>query len=363
MKDEPRMSGRPPGLSLELIGWDAPGSVWLSADDSTLIYDQSELRPVSVGTARHMLNCFIELASDESTAEQVLDVAKGWGPLGLDDAVEPSSNPLNVDHERVEDWQLWARRVRAVLSFAGALHRGLDPEPEDRRVLTEWDPRMSWPVRERSPEYHDAVRAWREKSEAETRPVRERAAADRLLKQMERESPGLMQQKAEEVAQVAEAERDKIDRPGSVTDEERAAWKKAVFKGNDGQVDAGLPVVAHDAVPQWAVPSWADSRQLAFCVNRLLSQGRVVPELQWSERGRDSDAPSFALWTAGFFGAIALATAAAVTERKTPMFCAECKYRFVRPPGRRYCDECGSQRAKWRRADAKRRARRRKSRT
>src|SRR5260370_11019120 len=150
MKDDGGMTLKP-GLSIGLASWNAPASVELSADESTLVYDQLEVRLIAPGPAGHMLRRFVALS--EAGPDAIRDVAQGWGPLALD------GEPLNVLTERVKDWRLWAGRVRALLNFAGELHKGKIPDPGDRRVLWEWDHRPSWPVLKRSPEYREAVRA------------------------------------------------------------------------------------------------------------------------------------------------------------------------------------------------------------
>jgi hypothetical protein len=120
------------------------------------------------------------------------------------------------------------------------------------------------------------------------------------------------------------------------------------------------PRTGQPDIPPWAVPSRADSRNLAFLVNELLSLGRVVPEFQWFERGRLSDAPSFSLRTRSLFGAVALTVASHAANSSMPTLCAECGLRFVSPGRRGYCDECATPRAKSRRSSQRYRARQRK---
>jgi len=101
-----------------------------------------------------MLHRFVALA--EADGDDIRDVAQGWGPLA------PDNEPLYVETEDVDDWRRWARRVDAILRFAGTLHKGEIPARDDRRVMWEWGGgRVSWPVKKNSPEYRDAVREWR----------------------------------------------------------------------------------------------------------------------------------------------------------------------------------------------------------
>jgi len=286
-----------PGLSVVLDGWTAPESVKL--DGSTLRYDLATSRTVLPGPAADLLSRFVALA--EGDGDAIRDVAQGWGPLA------PDQEPLSVETESVDEWRRWARRVNAVLGFAGALHKGKIPDADDRRVLMEWDEKPSWPVNKNSPEYRDAIRDWRSNVEL-----------------------GLVDADREWLADV---------QAGQV-----AAW---IADSRTG----------HPDVPSWAVPSWADSRNLAYFVNGLLARGRVVPEVQWFERGRLSDAPSFSLRTRSLFGAVALTVASRTANASVPSLCADCGVRFVSPGRRGYCDECATPQAKSRRSSRRHRAR------
>jgi hypothetical protein len=220
----------------------------------------------------------------------------------------------------------------------------------------EWDQSRNWPpVSKNSREYREARRVSLDKLAKYGRVAIEREADDRLHERMKREMPELMEEKAEEIAQVAEAEReDSTKRPAYVTPEERTAWEGEVF--HDGEGIAGVPVEIPAEIPQWAIPSRNDKLNLTFYVNKLLSHGRVVPELQWLDKE-----PSFRLSGTGFFAAIAVATVTAVTAGQAPstrfLICSGRQSRFVKPGNYGYCEDCGTSRARWRRAQRKRRER------
>jgi hypothetical protein len=350
----------PPGLSLGQVTWLAPVAVQFNAGRSALLYGQ-EVGLAVRGSPEEMLRRFRELS--EAEPELIRDAAQHWGPLGLDDYSKPVPDlSLKVVSERIDHWRLWARRVHAVLNFADALRAGRARDPDDRRVLTEWPPKRSWPpVSKNSDEYRNARRDWRKRVEMHGLVAIEQEADDRVLARLEREMPGLMEKKEGEIAQVAEAERwvtpegqvDTTARPDWVTPEERAAWESEVFR--DGKGIAFAPVETADEIPQWAIPSRNDRLNLTFYVNELLSLGRVVPEIQWSEENE----PSFTLSGTGFFAAIAIATAAAVTAGQAPsarfLICRGCESRSVAPGKYRYCEDCTTDQARWKRSQRRRR--------
>jgi hypothetical protein len=336
----------PPGLSLGQVTWLAPVAVQLNADRSALLYGQ-EVGLAVRGSPEDMLRRFRELS--EAEPELISDAAQRWGPLGLDEYGNPVPDlSLNVASESVDHWRLWSRRVHAVLNFADAFHRGRTRESEDRLVLMEWDQRPNWtPVSKNSDEYREARRVWREKLTRYGQVAIEQEADDRLLARLKREMPELMEEKAKEIAQIAEAEReDSTKRPAGLTSEERRAWESEVF--HDGEGIVGVPVETAAEIPQWAIPSRNDKLNLTFYVNKLLSQGRVVPEMQWIDKE-----PSFTLSGTGFFAAIAVATATAVTTGEAPstrfLICQGCESRSVAPGKYRFCEDCTTDDARWRR--------------
>jgi hypothetical protein len=121
---EDRQWGPPP-----LEGWWAPRNV--SLDGDVLVFEGlDELRRPSP----ELFLDFVALARRSAPSTSVVEYAKTYGALGLDDAGRPSRIG-HATRERVDQWLLLAREADALLHVASALQRERKPDEFALRVL------------------------------------------------------------------------------------------------------------------------------------------------------------------------------------------------------------------------------------